>query len=776
MTILLAVSLVFVIALVAPFINKALKDSTGWILSLLPLGIFAWFATFIPYIAEGNVVRESWPWVAQLGINMSFYLDGLSLLFALIITGVGTFIMIYGGGYLQGHPQIGRFYLSILLFMGAMLGVVLADNIFALFIFWELTSISSYLLIGFKHEYEDSRKSALQALLVTGSGGLALLAGAILLYNITGTAEISEMFAMSDQVIASPLYVGMLILILAGAFTKSAQFPFHFWLPGAMAAPTPVSAYLHSATMVKAGIYLMMRLHPVISGTELWFWIVTMFGMATMGIGAWLALCHTDLKKVLAYSTVMALGTLTMLLGMGHEYAVKAAAVFVLGHSLYKGALFMIAGSIDHETGTRDATQLGGLRKLMPYTFAFAVISALSMAGMAPFLGFIGKELVYEAALSANAVPIVIISVAVIANIAVVATGGIVAIRPFFGELKETPKKPHEAPLSMWIGPAFLSLGSILFGLLPFLIDKSLIQAAASSIAGVPLEIYLSLWHGINIALILSVVTFLSGVFVYYVWDHIRSNAGATLYDALFGSGPVKAYEGILAGILGFADKQTRFFQNGYLRYYIVTLLFVLVSLTSYTFFTKTSLVLPTDFSDVYLTEWIIGIAIVVAAFGAVKAKSGLAAIASLGVMGYGIAMVYIIYSAPDLAITQVLVETLTVILAALVLIHLPNSTTKTKTSSKVRDAIIAGGAGVTVMLVLYALLAIEFDPYMSDYFAENSYVIAKGRNIVNVILVDYRALDTLGEIIVIGVAAVGAFGLVKFGKKLFTAEDRQHD
>lgn len=769
---LLSVIIIFVASLLAPFLHKALKGSTGWVLSLIPLGIFSWLLTFIPAVSSGEVIRESVTWVSYLGINLSFYLDGLSLLFGLIITGIGTFILIYGGGYLHGHPQISRFYLSILLFMGSMVGVVLADNIITMFIFWEMTSISSYLLIGFNHEKEDSRKSALQALLVTGSGGLAMLAGLILLSVITGTMEMSEMLNATG-VAESPLYLGMLILVLIGCFTKSAQFPFHFWLPGAMAAPTPVSAYLHSATMVKAGVYLMARLNPVVGGTEIWFYLLTGFGAATMLFGAWLALCHTDLKKILAYTTVMALGTLTMLIGMGHEYAMKAAAVFLLAHSMYKGALFMIAGAIDHEAGTRDVKFLGGLRKLMPLSAAFAALAALSMAGVAPLFGFIGKELIYEAALTSYAFPMALIAIAVIANIAGVAASGIVAIKPFYGEEKETPKHAHEAPLSMWLGPAVLSVSSLVFGVLPFLIDGSLISKASAAIGGTPdLVFKLSLWHGVNAALILSIVTFLSGVGVFLIWEKIRDGAGLQGYARWIGQGPENGYQHTLDGMLAFAGLQTRFFQNGYLRYYLISILATTVLLLGYTLFNKTELVMSADFSQIYSYEWVLAIIIVISAFVALRAQSGLVAIAALGVMGYSIALIYVLFSAPDLAITQVLVETLTVILVALVLIHIPQFKVEAKTSSKVRDGLIAGGIGALVTVFTLALLQLDFDPFMSEYFAQNSYEIAYGRNIVNVILVDFRALDTLGEIVVIGVAGVGIFALIKLGKSLFGKEE----
>lgn len=771
MTILYSVLLIFIAAFFGPAAAKGLKKYSGWVLSLVPLSVFLFFASYIPLISSGEVVRESWTWVSFLGINLSFYLDGLSLMFALIVTGIGTFIMIYGGGYLEKDANISRFYLSILLFMGSMLGLVLADNIIALFIFWEGTSISSYLLIGYKHEKEESRKSALQALLITGGGGLALLAGLILLSLITGTFEISEMLTQQAIVTEHPLYLGMLILVLIGAFTKSAQFPFHFWLPGAMAAPTPVSAYLHSATMVKAGVFLLARLSPVISGTIEWTYIVTGFGAVTMLVSSWLALAHTDLKKILAYSTVMSLGTLTMILGLGgaQDYAIKAVAVYVLGHSLYKGALFMVAGSVDHEAGTRDIRYIGGLRKIMPFTATFGCMAAVSMAGVAPMLGFIGKELVYEAALTAPVVPLLLIGVAVIANVALVASSGIVALRPFFGEYKEPPKHVHEAPFSMWLGPAVLATLSLVFGLMPFLLDGLLGQAARAVGGRASLDVEFALWHGVNAALILSIVTFLAGVAVYMMWDKFRDSAGYQGYDRVMGEAPKKGYENWLAGTLNLAAVQTRFFQNGYLRYYLITLIGFFILLVGSTVALKIDGLAAFNPSEIMFYEWMLAFTVVVAAFAALQASSGLVAIASLGVMGYSISLLYILFSAPDLAITQVLVETLTVILVALVLIHIPKFSVETKASSKIRDGVLAAGVGIIVSLIVMAVLAVDFDPFMTQYFAENSYVVAHGKNIVNVILVDFRALDTFGEIVVLGVAGVGVYSLIKIGKSLFT-------
>ena len=388
----------------------------GWVSALPPFLLAIMFASFLPAIAAGDVLRVAYDWVPSLGISLSFLVDGLSLTFALLITGIGAVVALYSSVTLAGHVHFGRFVFYLLFFMFAMLGLVLADNLITLFVFWELTSVASYLLIGFNHASAKSRRSALQALLVTGGGGLALLAGFILLGSAAGSYELSEIIAMGDAIRDHALYLPIFILILAGAFTKSAQVPFHFWLPNAMAAPTPVSAYLHSATMVKAGIYLLARVHPTLSGTEVWLWTLTLFGAATAVFASVLALRQTDLKLALAYTTLMALGTLTMFLGAGVTIAIAAAVTFLIVHSFYKAALFLVVGIIDYRAGTRETAELGGLARAMPITAVIAAAAALSMAGFPPFLGFIGKELKYEGALAVASEPLFVAGAAVLAN------------------------------------------------------------------------------------------------------------------------------------------------------------------------------------------------------------------------------------------------------------------------------------------------------------------------------------------------------------------------
>ncbi len=465
----------FLSAILAPFIHKYLPKISGVILSLVPISIFVYLFRMLPVIAQGEVIHLNYKWFSALNINLNFFVDGISLTFALLISGVGAIIVFYSSGYLHGHRKLGRFYGYLLFFMTSMLGVVLSDNILSLFIFWELTCISSYLLIGFNHEQERSRYAALQALLVTGGGGLALMAGLILLSYITGTYTLSEMLDMNSVVTGHYLYVPVLILILLGAFTKSAQFPFHFWLPNAMEAPTPVSAYLHSVTMVKAGVFLLARLNPILSGPEIWQTTLLTFGGITMLMGAAMAIGQNDLKKILAYTTVSALGIMVFLIGLGGKYAITGAVTFLVVHALYKGGLFLVAGAIDHETGTRDIRKLSGLAKYLPLITVGAVLAALSYSGIPPFFGFIAKELIYEATAHAPFIASILTGAAILTNMFLVATAIMVGIIPFFGKYTETPKHPHHSPFSLWIGPVLLGVLGLIFGVFPYIPSQYLI-------------------------------------------------------------------------------------------------------------------------------------------------------------------------------------------------------------------------------------------------------------------------------------------------------------
>lgn len=738
----------------------------GWLIALLPLALTIYFASLIERIVAGNTLAVSYAWVPSFGVNLSFYIDGLSLVFALLISGIGTLVMIYAGGYLANHPQLGRFYLYILMFMTAMLGVVLADNIITLFVFWELTSLSSYLLIGFNHRQTNARASALQALLITGSGGLALLAGLILLGQVGGSWEMSTLLSRGDIIQAHPLYVPILLLILLGAFTKSAQFPFHIWLPNAMAAPTPVSAYLHSATMVKAGVFLLARLSPVLGGTLIWLYGVTAVGAITMLVGAYLAWQQTDLKRILAYSTVSALGTLVMLLGLNTAVAVKAAVVFLIVHSLYKGALFMAAGAVDHETGTRDISKLGGLRRLMPVTFIAVGLAALSMAGALPlFLGYIGKKLIYEATLNAPNAAVLLTGAVVLANALTVVVAGLVAYRPFFGQKGNTPKKAHEAPPSMWLGPVLLSsLGLLLVMVLEFVPDSLfkpfLVSSATAILAGELAEVKLAAWSGFNLIFALSLLTLAAGLAIYAGRSSLRRFTQQ--FDGAAAIGPERGYDTALNGLKSLAAAQTQVLQHGHLRFYIMTIMLFTAGLVGYPLIAKGGLSIAGNWTTVWFYEGMLAAIIIMATLAAVVSKSRLATIAALGIVGYGIAVLFVLFGAPDLAMTQLAVETLTVIILALTLYHLPKFSRFPGKLAQGRDAVVALTVGGLVTLLTLTALTVPMQSRLAPFFAENSATLAKGRNIVNVILVDFRALDTLGEITVLAVAAIGIYALLK--------------
>ncbi|NIA69765.1 putative monovalent cation/H+ antiporter subunit A [Pelagibius litoralis] len=732
----------------------------GWLSALPPAALALAFLACLPTIAGGEAIRIAYDWVPSLGIRISFLLDGLSLTFALLISGIGAFVALYSSVYLAGHLHLGRFFFYLFFFMAAMLGLVLADNVITLFVFWELTTVASYLLIGFDHASAKARRSALQALLVTGAGGLALLAGLILLGFAAGSFELSVILTQGDLIRADALYLPILVLVLLGAFTKSAQVPFHFWLPNAMAAPTPVSAYLHSATMVKAGIYLLARMHPALSGTEVWIWSLTIFGAVTAVTASVLALRQTDLKLALAYTTVMALGTLTMFLGSEASVAVAAAVTFLMVHSFYKAALFMVVGIIDYRTGTREVAQLRGLAGVMPVTAVAAAAAALSMAGFPPFLGFIGKELKYEGALAIASEPMFVAGAAVLANALMVAVAGIVALRPFYGARLVTPKAPKEAPVRLWIGPLVLAALGLTFGLTPSLIADNLVQPAVTAILGRPEAVKLALWHGINLPLLLSVVTFALGLSVYFFHQPLRRIL-ISLEARLPTTGD-RTWDGLLTGLKALAAAQTRLLQSGILRRYLFVVFASLALAVGTTLIVTDAWRFSFAWSDLMLKHWAVVALIAAGAMMTAVVNSRLAAICALGVVGVGVAMLFVMFGAPDVAITQLLVETLVVVLVAVAMLRLPDLRRDPAPGFRGLDAVLALCVGAAVSATLLAVVAGPMDRSITTYFEGASVPEAFGHNIVNVILVDFRALDTFGEVAVVVVAALGAYALIR--------------
>jgi multicomponent Na+:H+ antiporter subunit A len=774
----------FALAIAAPWINRAARNGVGFVLGAVPALIFVYFASYIPAIAAGETVRQVWPWVPAMNISLSFYLDGLSLMFALLISGIGTIIVVYAGTYLADHPFRGRFYVSLLAFMASMLGVVLSDNVISLFVFWELTSLTSYLLIGFDHGKEESRKSALQALLVTGIGGLALLGGLILLAVIGGSWELSTLLNEQGVITTHPLYLGALLCVLAGAFTKSAQFPFHFWLPNAMAAPTPVSAYLHSSTMVKAGVYLLARLSPAMGGTEVWMWALVAFGGVTMVVGAYMAITQVYLKRILAYSTVSALGMLVLLIGLVSaeptlaKYAAAGFASFLLAHALYKATLFLVAGTITHETDEKDVTKLGGLRTAMPLTAAAAVLAALSMAGIPPLFGFISKELLFETTLGQTAWRWPLTIAAVVTGIFFVIVACLMAWQPFFGKSRKTPKTPHEAPPTMWIGPAMLALLGLAIGVFPSVFGDPVLAPITASLQLAPAmadariamigEVHFALWHGVNLPLVLSASVLAVGVAAYAAHGYVLRGLG--FLRPLHAVGPEQWYRWSFDGTVRIAKAQTLLFQNGYLRSYIAIMVATFVALVTYALYTSGERMIHPDFSEVTFYEVGLAVLIIAAALAAVNSKSSLGAVAAMGVIGYGVALMYVNFGAPDLAMTQFAIETVTVILFVLVFYHLPPFRHYSGSAARLKDTIVALTLGVLMTLLVLTAVDIQYAEPISDFFATRSYEEAHGRNVVNVILVDFRAIDTLGEITVVALAGVGVYALLKLRARGRTA------
>lgn len=752
----------FVAALFAPWIKSFTGPLAGWILATVPAAIFVTFLSFIGPISEFNVIRAGLDWIPAYGIRFSFFIDGLSLVFGILISGIGTFIVIYSGGYLAGHPHQGRFFSYILMFMGSMLGLVLADNIFTLFVFWELTSITSFLLIGFDHTRQAARRAAIQALVVTGGGGLALLAGLIVLTLATGQNSLTGMLVTAGSAQESGLYLVALLLVVGGCFAKSAQVPLHFWLPNAMEAPTPVSAYLHSATMVKAGVYLLARMNPILGGTDQWFWILTLFGGTTLLMGAFLAVRQTDLKQMLAYTTLGSLGLLVFLIGFGTKEAILGAVLYLCAHSLFKGAMFMIAGVIDHGTGTRDITILGGLREAMPITFIAAILAAISMAGFPVAVGFLAKEEMYLALTSGLWPDLAFLAVLVLGNALMMVVALIIAFKPFVGELRPTPHAPHEGSLSLLIGPVVLAVLGAFAGLFTNWLNLSVLDPTGGAIynADVDAHIHLAFDLG-NPAVWASIATWVLGAILFWKADAVRAALRRT--GEAIGWTFDMGFDAAMFGLIRFADRVTRMLHHGRLEGYLLLMFVVLATILLAPLIVTSSLPPLPQLPVLTFYEW--GI-ILIAAIGLVTvvgARTRLTAVVALGIQGFAIAVIFMLFGAPDLSFTQFMVETLTVIILALVMtrLHLDQVDHRAVTTA-IRDGVVAIAVGLGITILLLVVLQTDLDLALTELFRATSAPIAHGRNIVNVILVDYRAIDTLGEISVVMAAGLAILALIR--------------
>jgi multicomponent K+:H+ antiporter subunit A len=714
-------------------------------------------------VLDGATLVHAWGWMPSIGLSASYRLDGYSLLFALLVLGIGLLVIVYARYYLAPEDSKPRFFGLLLLFMGAMLGVVLAENLLLLVVYWELTSLSSFLLIGFWRGEINARRGARLALLVTGAGGLALLAGVLLLGHVTGSFELSVVLASGELIKSHALYEVILALVLLGAFTKSAQFPFHFWLPHAMAAPTPVSAFLHSATMVKAGVFLIGRLFPALAGTETWFYVVSGVGLTTQLFASYVALFRHDLKGLLAYSTVSHLGLITLLFGLGTPLGETAAVFHIINHAVFKASLFMAAGIVDHETGTRDMRRLTGLARYMPWTAALATVAAAAMAGVPLLNGFLSKEMFFAETFQVRwlgdwywLLPVA----ATLASTFTVAYSMRFVHDVFFGAApRGLPKTPHEPPLGMKIPVVVLVALCLAVGLAPGITVEGLLRLAAGAVLQGPLpEFSIELWHGLNLPVAMSMLALAAGSAIYFARLKLFNLHG---YIASSTDGRVLSERFVGALVQG-SRALTERVANGSLQRY--SLLLVLAALLLGAWGARGLAVsgplgrIPADPVSLLLAIALAGAALAATVFHAQRAL----AIVLVGVVGLVVSLVFARLSAPDLALTQLLVEIATVILLMLAMYFLPRGTPQDSSRMRrLRDAVVACAAGLGVGVLAYAMLTRPFDSIASYYLA-NAKPEGGGYNVVNVILVDFRGFDTLGEITVLGIAAVGVHALLQ--------------
>ncbi|MFD1911531.1 monovalent cation/H+ antiporter subunit A [Halodurantibacterium flavum] len=712
-----------------------------------------------PAVLRGEVIRTRISWMPGLGLDANFFLDGLGLLFAGMILGIGLLVILYARFYLSKSDPMGQFYTYLMLFQGAMVGIVLSDNILLLLIFWELTSLSSFLLIGYWKHLPEGRQGARMALAVTGGGGLALIGGMLLLGGIAGSYDMTVILQSRDVIQASDWYLPALLLILLGCFTKSAQFPFHFWLPHAMAAPTPVSAYLHSATMVKAGLFLMARLWPVLSGTDAWFYIVATTGLVTMVLGAVIALFKDDLKALLAFSTVSHLGLITMLLGFGTREAAVVAVFHIINHATFKAALFMSAGIVDHEAHTRDIKRLGGLRHLMPVTFTIATIAGLSMAGI-PFLnGFLSKEMMLEEAAHTG---ILVGALATLGALFSVAYSFRFIAHTFLGPKRhDYPGHPHDPGFGLWAAPAFLAVLVVAIGIFPAAMVGPLVAATSGAVIQGELPYYsLRIWHGVTPALFMSIIAVAGG------WLLLRRHAPLDARWLAARRPEAKAiFDRGMDGAVGMSRRLTDALHDGALSRYLMIFSAAAVVIGTVSFLGGTHGAGTHQMLPVTPMALIGLLLVVTASLGVVLFhRNRLLSLVIISVNGLVISLGFVYLSAPDLALTQLTVEVVTIILLLLALNFLPKETPRESSSArKWRDGIVAGLGGLGVAALAYAIMArdLAFDS-ISQFHLDQSYPGGGGTNVVNVILVDFRGYDTFGEIVVLGIAALAIFALTE--------------
>ncbi|CDI02594.1 pH adaptation potassium efflux system transmembrane protein [Candidatus Competibacter denitrificans Run_A_D11] len=772
MLILVAMGLLLIVTLI-PFLGAILvavlarlgRTHAAWAAGFTVLLSFGCLLPLAGAPFAGETIIQRLRWLPSVGLDLAFRFDGLGLLFALLILGIGLLIVLYASYYLSERDPLGRFYAYLLLFMGSMLGIVLAENLIQLLIFWELTSLSSFLLVSYWYPREEAHNGARMALTVTGAGGLALLGGFLLLGQIVGSYELSVILQAGDAIRADPLYRPMLVLVLLGVFTKSAQFPFHFWLPNAMAAPTPASAYLHSATMVKAGIFLLARLFPALSGTDEWSWLVGGAGVITLVLGALFALFQHDLKGLLAYSTISHLGLIALLFGIGTPLAAVAGVFHIINHATFKASLFMAAGIIDHETGSRDMRKINGLWRKMPYTGALAMVAAAAMAGVPLLNGFLSKEMFFAEAFSAAThlrLGWLLPAAVTLAGMFAVAYSLRFIHDVFFnGDPIDLPRTPHEPPRWMKVPMEVLVLLCLVVGIFPAQVVEPLLTVASTAVLqGPPLAHDLALWHGVNPALAMSVIALIGGGLLYWGRKplfafHDRHTEGL---DA------ERIYNALLNGLFAVSGALTRWLDTGSLQRLLTVVIAAALVLGTAGFLGD-----PVPLTGRRPLLSVDGVSLV-AALGLLAALTGvvvlhrqrLVALILIGAVGLVMALIFVKFSAPDLALTQLAVEMVTVVLLLLALYFLPpHSPIESTMTQRSGHGILAVAGGVGAAALTWAVLTRPYDS-ITDFFLANSVAGGGGTNVVNVILVDFRGYDTLGEITVLALAALGIYALLE--------------
>ena len=776
----IAILIPFAFALLLAFIGKHLGEKIGYFALSIPVLVFSYFVCQIPAVYAGNGASVFFQWLPRFGINVSLSLNGLSLLFALIISGIGCLVFWYSIGYLSAKERLVNFYCFLLIFMGSMLGVVTAKNLIMIYLFWELTSFSSFLLIGYWYEQQRPRYGAQKALFITVIGGFCIFAAFVLLHMLTGTMEISEIAAQRELVQGSALYPIITILILLGAFTKSAQVPFHIWLPDAMEAPTPISCYLHSATMVKAGIYLIVLMTGILGGTTLWFGVVFSVGISSLIWGAYRALKQTDLKAILANSTISQLGMIIAMLGFGSQGAIAAALFHLINHSAFKGSLFLVTGMVDHATGTRDIRRLRGLAKAMPITAVFAAFGTLAMAGLPPFNGFLSKELFFESSLSAVGGNLAFLQsfawlapvLAVLGSIFTFVYCMVILFKVFFGDdiPEDLPHHPHEPGLMMLIPTGLLASLTLVIAFFPNLLAEYILEPAMLAVTGQHISLHFAFWHGFNMPLLMTIIVITVGLLIFNKLEPFKKAINAM--PKLISANDI--YDKIIPhnGLTHSAGHLTDFYMTKRLQDYVAfsTGFFILAVLG--TILARNALQLDlSQMATVSPFEVVWALSIVAAAIAVGKSQRRIPAIFALGIIGYSVSFFFVIFRAPDLALTQLLVETISLVLFFLAFRYLPKAFAYKAFSKKRKyiNILISLLTGITVMLITLIGHSNKLSPSIADYYIENAKTLGGGNNIVNVILVDFRGLDTMGEISVIALASIGVFVLISLslsGKK----------